>query len=857
MSVPMRSPERQQSSAGARNQRKAIDSAEGARGWGVTPRRGDFARGLAADCRFALRSCLRDWRLGSLMGLMVAFGIGSAAAVFSIADQLLLQPPPGVNADRNVSYLQLLGAGASNGAMGEGISTPAFRELRRAATSISGMASYGDLQAAASVGTNHPIEALGTTIYGEFFEILGVRAVEGSLLYERDTELGQDPHLIVISASLRDRLFGSASAVGKSVSLNGVRFTVRGVAAGGFAGPDRGRVSDFWVPHGALTPLYGFEVVDLASPETRMHRDILVRTNSGVRASEAEAQIASILQRFGPINSTDVPNGVLRPRLIHGLGTPPIVRGRTQRLIGLLTIVAILVFLIVCANMSNVLLLRSLKRRTTTATLLAVGASRLQIARQHLAHSVLLGLAGAAGAVPIAWAICRLLGTGAFDGMPVVSGFHYDRALIVLVPIAGLFAGALCGVAPAILATRLNLATALREGGVTHSGQRRTIRFAFATAQLALSIMLTVGALLLLHTIRNLYQVKTGVRTEGVLALSLHHSPRLSPAETHALYRRLLMAVKALPNIDEAALDPYGLPDGIFASIGVPSTSAPERVKVKMIPATPGLIQILHIPVLTGREFQDGDWKFDQPGGVVLTESLARKLFGHADVAGRQVAISPSKQETILGVVGDIRSPMGRAPEEAFFITYGDIARLGLQYFTLLVTTRHPGMQTAQQIRAAVQDALPEEAVPEVRFLSTDVSRVYSEPLLLARLLSLLALFGFVIAALGLYGVTATTVEDRRHELAIRAALGARPMEIGRAVTLQTVAIVGLGVPIGLSGAYALGQVLRTELFDVTPIDPLSYLAAVALLVTVVLGATAGPMQRAMNIDPMRALREK
>jgi predicted permease len=785
---------------------------------------------------------------------MIAFGVGSAAAVFSIADQLLLQPLPGVNTGEDVGYLQFLAAGERNGIMGSGIATVSFDQLRRAATSVSGMASYGDLQAAASVGNNHPFEAQGNTIYGDFFEILGVRPSAGRLLYERDTKLGEDPRRIVISQSLRDRLFGSTSALGKSVYLNGITFTVLGVTAGGFAGPVRGRVSDFWIPYGALTPLYGFETAELASPETRMHRDILVRTRAGVRMSGAAAQITGILQLF----SRNTPNlANLRPRLFPGLATPPIIRSRTYRSMTLLAVVAVMVFLIVCANMSNLLLVRSLKRRTTTATLLAIGASRTRVARQHMAYSVLLGLTGAVAGVPIASAICILFRGGTLVAMPAVSGLHLDRALLLFVPLAGFVAGGLSGAVPALLATRLDLASALREGAVTHTGQRRVISVAFSTLQLAMSLTLGVGALLLLHTIRNLYSVQTGVDTEGVLALSLHHSPLLSPAETDAMYRRVLSVVTSLPNVEGAALDPYGLPDGMRAGIGLVGALDAQRIEVNMIPVTPGLVRILRIPVVYGRSFQADDWNFDKRGGVVLTASLARKLFGHPDAVGRQVAVSPLKEETVLGVVEDIRSPDGHAPDDSFFITYGDIARLRLQYFTLLVRSQHVDAQTTQRIRAAVQDALPNQAVPDVRPLTDDVRRVYFEPLLLTRLLSLLALFGFAVATVGLYAVFATTVADRRRELAIRLALGAKPIEIGRMVAVQTVSMVSVGTLVGLLGAYLLGRVLRGQLFEVGPVDPPSYITAVGLLVVVTALATGGPTRHAMSIEPMRALREE
>jgi putative ABC transport system permease protein len=824
---------------------------------GAAPRV-EHIRDLIADCRSALRMCRRDWRITSLACLMVAFGVGAAAAVFSVLDQVLLQPPPGVNASGNVAYLQLLAPGKVNGTSGEGISTPSFDQLRHLTTSLAGMASYEELQGSISVGSNHPIAANGNTIYGDFFEILGVRPSAGRVLYAFDTKLGEDPHRIVLSQSLTHRLFGLSSPVGESVDLNGIRYIVVGVTANDFSGVDKGYAEEFWIPYGSLPLLFGFPPADLVDPNTRMHRSILIRARSGVTIPEAQAQIATVLQRLAANSEDDARYlAYLRPRAVAGLSSPPIIRSRTRRSMSLLAAVAALVLLIVCANVSSLLLIRSLKRRATTATLLAIGASRVRIARQQLTYSTFLGLAGAVAGIPVAWAICALLKGGGFVAMPAFMGLRFDSALVVFLPLAGVLAGAVAGAIPAVLTTRFDLASALREGAATHTGQRRFLRFALSSGQLALSLTLTVGALLLLHSIRNLYSIQTGMNTDGVVALTLHHSPRLPAAESNALQRRVIAAARAVPNVREAALDRYGLPGGIGVDLSLVGAPASQAINVKMVPATPGLLGLLQIPLIDGRTFLDGDWVLGKPGGVVLTASLARRLFGAANVAGRHVVVMPSTEEPVIGVTGDIRSPGSDIPVDAFFVTYGDIGDLRIPYFTLLFRTQHPDAQTAQQVRAAVQNVLRDEAVPDARLLTTDVQGTYSEQLVLARLLSLLAVFGIVIAALGLYGFIATTVEERRREFALRAVLGANPIAISRLVASQATKIAIVGVVMGISGASALGRVLRSELFGVEPIDPLSYVLGVTVLVTAITLATASPARRAMRIELMRTLREE
>lgn len=805
------------------------------------------------DCRFALRACRRNWRFAILACLMITFGVGAAAAVFSIVDQVVLQAPPGVNLVGSVGYLQFSRYGQSSGTSAEGISTVAFDELRRASRSLAGLASYGHVQTAAGVATSHPIQADGNTIYGDFFDVLGVRPAEGRLLNDRDTRLGEDPDRIVLSQSLRNKLFGLTPCLGKSVFLNGIAFTVVGVTADGFAGPERGSTSDFWIPYGALNQLFGVAMTDLASPDRMMHRSLLVRLRAGVTMSNAAGEITGIVRAL----SSSVPHlAKIRPQLFAGLATPPILRSRTDRAMILLAVVAALVLLIVCGNMSNLFLVRSLERRTTTATALALGASNARLVRQDVAYGALLGVFGAVAAIPVAWALCLLLSGSAFVGMPVFSGLHLNGTVILFVLLTGILLGVLSGTAPAILSTRLDLASMLRAGAATHTGQHRFARVAFSTAQVAMSLTLTVAALLLLHTVRNLYSVHTGMDTDGVLALSLHHSSRMSPTDADALYRRVVSIASSLPDVEAAGLDPYGLPDGLLTNIDLVGAPKNRPIEATMIPVTPGLLSVLRIPIVAGRRFDDYDWQFDKPAGILLTTSLALKLFGRTDVVGRQIELQPPKEERILGVVGDIRLPYSSGPADAFFVTYGDIARTPLQFFNLLVRTRHFDPHVAQEIRAAVQNALPNDGVPEVRPLSADISGAYAEPILLSRLLSLLALFGIAVAVLALYAGVANTVEGRQRELAIRLALGANPLEIARIVAVQMATILSVGTPIGLVGAYALGRILRSELVNVGPIDPLSDATAVLLLVIVVALATAGPMLRAMTIPPVRSLRE-
>jgi hypothetical protein len=372
-----------------------------------------------------------------------------------------------------------------------------------------------------------------------------------------------------------------------------------------------------------------------------------------------------------------------------------------------------------------------------------------------------------------------------------------------------------------------------------------------------------VGALLLARTVHALYAADTGLAIDGVSALWVD-GPRIeNEAERDALHRSVLAAVQAIPDVEGAGLDVHG-PHGsrLMGSIGLPETPDAELARAQMIPVTPGWFGLLGMQPVNGRTFRDTDWRVGAQAGVVLTASLARRLFGHEQVAGRHVRAGfrdPVELE-VAGVVADFSTAWAPdEPEDAFFVTWADASTLGYaaDRFTLLTRTRAFDASVAERVRRAVETILPDVPIPDPEPLSARVGDIHEERRLFSRLLGLLSAVAVVLAAVGLYGVAAFGVAGRRREFGVRMALGAEAARLARIVLADAAVLVTAGTALGLGGAWVLSEALRSRLFGVAPLDPASWLGAALLLAAVAAVACWIPAWRAMRVDPAVTLRDE
>lgn len=820
--------------------------------------------GIPSDLRLAVRSIRRERGFVALAVITLALGVGSSAAVFGMVDQLLLRPLPGVRDGNEAAYLQFRSIGDPNRTQGRRITTLDFDELRRSATLLSGIASFGNASLKVSVGDARPIRVYGLIVYGDFFETLRAWPAAGRLLDASETLLGSDPLKAVLSEDLARRLFGSVEAApGKTVQVNDEAVVVVGVAGGGFAGVDRGLPSDIWLPHGALVPLLGFRPETLLSRRSVLHGDIIIRPNSGVGPSAVIAQVDEILDRLAEaqINTESGPYlSELRTFVFQGLQVPPLVREITYSSLRILAVVVGLVLLLACANVANLLLFRNVQRRGAIATLRALGASTARVARQHLVFSFIIAFLGAMVGIGLGWLISLLFRGAGLWGMPAFEGLAPDWRVFVFAIGASGLTTLLFGTVPAILAGRFDLAGSLRSSSGRDTGHLAWVRSALSAVQLSLGMALLVGAFLLVRTMQKRYSVDLGIDPEGVAEVIVDPTGSLSLEDQDILLRRVLDAAHTLPEVNGVAATlhpPFG--PKFVGRIQLPDAPGDQIARTIIVPVTPGWFELLGVRTVRGRTFRDSDWADGRTDMVILTESLAKRLFGRTDVTGRWVEAGSGATQPmeIIGVVSDIRSAHPpHQPEDSFFVMPKAMS-MELPSITLLIGVEPFNPEVAHRIRTVLEAELPDEPVPDPEPLSRQLDRINQEARVYSTLLSLLSAIAVILSAIGLYGVVAFTVTARQREFGVRLALGAEGSAIARLVGRNVIFIVGAGIALGLAGALTLSDVIQNRLFDVNALDPIAYAGAAAVFSVVAVVACWKPTLRAIRVDPVETLREE
>jgi predicted permease len=791
----------------------------------------------------------------------LALGIGTAASVFGMADQILLRPLPGVHDGGRAAYLRIHAPEESSETKQHNLTTPELDELRAAATTLDGLASYGFSAFNVRAGeAGRP--ALATMIYGDFFGVLGVRALAGRLLGGPDTGFDADPLRVVISEALAGELFGTAAeAVDQTIRLNDRPVSVVGVAADGFRSAQRDVVSDLWVPFAAFGPLSDFPEEKIRGRAGAPHGLFVFRPREDAGMEAVRAQLSGILHRLArdePRYDGDARLVHAEPRISPGIGLPPDLRPSVLGSLRLVAGAVALVLLIACANVANLLLFRNVARSGALTTRRALGASSLRIAREQLVQSLMLGVLGAGAGLGVGWLASLLLKGQALGGVPASDPLPLDGRVALFAAGASLLTAVIVGTVPAALAGRFDLAAALRESGLRHTGRLAAVRATLAAGQLALTLSLGVGALLLVRTVHNLVTADTGLDAGGVSYTLQSHTVALDRVGLDALAREVLAGIEAVPGVERAAMGPPDL-DAIWgagtADVGQPGAPDAEKIEARIVPVTPGWFEVFRVPAVDGRVFRDDDWAPGAATSVVLTSSLAQKLFDEGAAVGRRLAgVFGSGELDVIGVVGSLTSSeVPDRPKDIVFVTYAFPPPTSM--FPLVIRTQTADSGLGPRIGRAITGVLPSEPVRNPQSITAD--RRHREQRTLGRLLGLLSALAATLAAVGLYGIIAFVVTGRTREFGIRLALGSEPSGIAKLVFRYGGSILGAGMIAGLAGAYALSRFLRNQLFGVGALDPASYLGGAAFLALVAALACWLPARRAMRVDPVTTLRRE
>jgi predicted permease len=628
------------------------------------------------------------------------------------------------------------------------------------------------------------------------------------------------------------------------------------VAGGGFSGVERGGAIDVWIPYSALAPLLGYPIESLRRRESLNHGSFIARLRAGASAAAAEAQLATILSRLAESNVEYAEYlADIRPAFHAGVNIPPTRRDSVQASLRVLAGVVVLVLIVACANVANLLLVRNVKRRGSLAMHHALGASRSRIARQQLLESLSLASIATVLGLGIAWLIGVLFQGERLVGMPAFEGLALDWHVLIFACGASAVTAALFGTIPALLAGRFNLTSALKAAGQRDTGRLAIVRAMLSSGQIALTLTLLIGGVLLTRTVHNLYAVETNLDIENVLALPISPPADLRNAALDAWQRDLITTIKGIPGVVSVALDLYG-PHGAQAAGHVRMLDAQpaDAIQAQVIPVTPGWFELFDVGVIQGRTFREADWRAGS-NAVLLTAALARHLFGTENVVGRRIlgGFREAEDLEIVGVVEDMR--MAHSPDElqeALFVTYDRAPGFAL---TALVRTTSINASVIRDIRTAVEAILPDKAVPDPGPLTNRVDAIHSERRVFSHLLAVLSGLAALLAAIGLYGVIAFNVAGRRREFGIRLALGARPTRIGRLVARYAARIVGAGLAVGFVGAYAFSRVLENRLFGIAPTEPGAYVFGALLFATVALIACIAPVLSAVRVNPVVTLK--
>jgi predicted permease len=814
---------------------------------------------LLQDLKHALRMFVQSPAFTLAAVAALTLGIGTNTAIFSVVNAVLLRPASVPDPDRFVIFMNTSPQGS-----GPAASPAKFQHYRRQSAVVEDVAAF-NTGVVNYTGGSTPEQLRSARVSEAFFRLFGARPARGRT-FTADEDLPGGPRAVVLGQSFwASRYNRDPAAVGQTISLSGEPYTIVGVL-GEFDFREFGDTPQVWLPF-QLPPDtsdqgHYFQVAGRLKPGVSLEQ---ARARLDLSAAEFRAKFPNALGKNASFSVQPIREALVRN-----------VRSSLLVIAGAVS----LVLLIACANVANLLLARAAGRRREIAIRAAIGGSRGRIVSQLLTESVVLSLAGGVLGLLLGWAGIRALLSINTAGLPRVGedgalvGIDWMVLLFTLVVSVG--TGVLFGLIPALQAAKVDLASTLKEGGGrSGSGFRQNkARSVLVVTEVALALVLLIGSALLIRTAVALARVEPGFDARGVLTMRMSLAgPQYQESEAvERLVRTGVERLLALPGVENASAtccvpleDGYGLP---FQVVGRPLTDGPFHGGGGWLTVSPGYFEVFKIPIKRGRTFTERDAR-QGPPVVIINEAMARQFWPKADplndrlVIGRGVmrefADEPDRQ--IIGIVGDTRDAgLNNEPQPIMFIPQAQVPdaanalNLRLTPMAWVVRTR----TDARAMSAAVQEQLRQATglpVTDVRPMDQVVSLSTSRQKFNMWLMTVFGSAALLLAAIGIYGLMAYSVEQRTQELGIRLALGAPAGRVRRMVVLQGMALALAGLVIGVAGAFGLGRLMTTFLYGVTATDPLVFIGVPILLAVVALVAVWLPARRASRIDPIIALR--
>ena len=799
---------------------------------------------LLQDIRYALRVQTKNPGFAAIAVLALALGIGANTAIFTVVNALLLRDLPYKDPSRLVMVFE--NNRVRNRA--KNVISPAnFLDWKSQNRVFERMAIFNDLTMGAIVGASEPEELIAQSVGQDFFDTLGVEPLIGRTFSQEEYKFGGPP-LAVISHKFWVRRFGSSpDAVGQTITLNGTKSTITGVMPASFRTTNR--EAEVWVPM-RFEPGRDYRATAGRSPRS------VARMKPGVTLAQAQGEMSAIAARL----EREYPNfntgwGVD----VVALHEQTVGDVRTAVLVLLAGVACVL--LIACANVANLMLARAAGRTTEMAIRASLGAGRARVVRQLLTESVLLSVtAGAIGYLLAAWGVDALIAASPRN-LPLRDDIQPDTLVLLFNIGVSVLTGILFGLAPALSASRTDLVVALRQGaaGSVGSSSKRA-RNALVAAEVAVTLVLLVGAGLLIRSFTTLQAVPAGFDPQNVLTARLSLPAKYREVEKGIpFFDQTLIRVRQLPGVESASMVIFLPMTGMVSGTGYWYDGRPQpppgQMPVTQVTAVePDFFRTMRIPLRQGR-LLDGRDGIKSQRVFVVNEAFARKAFPDGDALGKRIIVrmGDTTPGEIVGIVGDIRYTALTEPVQP--TVYYAHTQLYFGFMHLVVRTSFPPETLANGVIAAVHAVDRELPVGAVRPLSEVLADSIARSRFTTMLLTIFAAFALVLAAVGVYGVMAYSVSQRTQEIGVRMALGAHGRDVILLILRQGLGVVLTGMVIGLAGAYALTRLMTKLLFEVKPTDPITFVSVAALLLMTGIAATYVPARRATRMNPVRALR--
>lgn len=838
---------------------------------------------VVQDLRYGLRQLRRNPGFTVVAVLTLALGIGANTAIFSLINTVMLRQLPVRRPGQLVLFSDNAGQGMSIGtglernARWTEFSYPLYRDFVRRDQLLQGICAFQSGEDEATVRIAGKEHTTGTqvaqakTVSGNYFAVLGINALIGRTLRPADDQPGSPPVTVASFKYWKNKLGGDPAIVGRELDINRKPVTLVGVMPRGFfgerveAGP-----ADLWLPI-RLRPSILLSNVSWAKqfvsdPYTEW-LNLMGRLKRGVSMTAANAEINGELRQYlsGLLGSKLTPRG--RVELSHqyvqiapgGRGLSTLRHVYSKPLQILLAVVA-LVLLIACANVANLLLSRATDRQREIATRMAVGATRARVVRQMLSESALLViLGGTTGALLSAWGVHIIVSLVA-PKTPL--NIKPDLSVLVFTLVISLITVILAGLAPSLRATRVDLVSAFKAGSSSSRDARLGLGKRLMAFQIALSLVLLVGAGLLLRTLVNLEDQNLGFNPAHVLLVNIQ--PRLAgykPNQLSNLYKELVDRISTLPGVRSASVGATSPMSGARQFTGVCIEGEPRQEgedNVHIVRVGTRYFETLGISILAGRDFSAQD-NLASPAVVLVNEAFARRFLPGENPLGRRLALDSSFKPPgleIVGMVGDTRyTDPGENAGPALFIPVEQLEADSAYVDEIEVRSTGDPTAVTEEVRRAIHGIDSNLPVTNVKTLSSQVSGSLLQERIVSELTGVFGMLGLILACVGLYGVMAYNVSRRTNEIGIRMALGAQKLDVLRLVVSEGMFLALIGVGIGIAAALALTRFLSSLLYGVKSTDPETFIAVSLILTAVALLACYIPARRATKVDPMVALR--